>query len=108
MKNLASASAPTLPVTVLSGFFVYRNAWTFHPARYMDMLNAGIPGVLRAKGYLWLASRMDCVGSLAAAGGSRESLALDACLLQDDEFTRGPEAWLRMFDPFPSWSLTEH
>jgi hypothetical protein len=28
---------------------------------------------------------------------------IDAGLLQDDEFTRGPEAWLRMFDPFPSW-----
>jgi len=160
--------------------FVYRNTRPFHPERFMDILNAGIPGVLRAKGYFWLASRMDWVGSLAIAGGATESLAgghwwasrhrvneglkkpfalgdlgvaapdanelpregerralldiwhprfgdrrqelvligvdmpeaeireaLDACILQDEEFMHGPEAWQRLQDPFPSWSLAE-
>jgi G3E family GTPase len=53
--------------------FVYRNTRPFHPARFMAMLSNGIPGVLRAKGYFWLASRMDWVGSLAVAGGATET-----------------------------------
>lgn len=53
--------------------FVYRHSRPFHPARFMGLLNQGIPGVLRAKGYFWLASRMDWVGSLAVAGGATET-----------------------------------
>jgi hypothetical protein len=29
--------------------------------------------------------------------------ALNDALLSDDEFARGPEAWLGLPDPFPAW-----
>lgn len=53
--------------------FVYRSKRPFHPARLQDLLTGGVPGVLRAKGFFWLASRMDWVGELAIAGGATET-----------------------------------
>ena len=53
--------------------FVYAQRRPFHPARFQDLLLRGIPGVLRAKGFFWLASRMDWVGELALAGGATET-----------------------------------
>ncbi|HXP01193.1 MAG TPA: GTP-binding protein [Luteibacter sp.] len=55
--------------------FVYRATKPFHPARFQALLDQGIAGVLRAKGYFWLASRMDWVGNLAVAGGATETSA---------------------------------
>ncbi|MEX1828960.1 GTP-binding protein [Luteibacter sp. CQ10] len=55
--------------------FVYRSGRPLHPVRFHSLLASGIPGVLRAKGYFWLASRMDWVGSLAVAGGATETAA---------------------------------
>lgn len=42
--------------------FVYRARRPFHPARFWACLNAGWPGVIRSKGFFWLASRPDRVG----------------------------------------------
>jgi len=39
--------------------FVYRHRWPFHPARLMEALESDWPGVLRSKGFLWLATRPD-------------------------------------------------
>ncbi|MDF4004114.1 GTP-binding protein [Luteibacter sp. PPL201] len=55
--------------------FVYRAGRPFHPVRLHALLDDGIPGVLRSKGYFWLASRMDWVGNLAVAGGATEVAA---------------------------------
>lgn len=52
--------------------FVYRTMRPFHPMRLHTLINRGMTGVLRAKGYFWLASRMDWVGNLAVAGGATE------------------------------------
>ena len=33
--------------------------------------------------------------------------ALDGCLLTDEEFATGPDAWAKMDDPFPNWAEAE-
>lgn len=50
--------------------FVYRARRPFHPERFMDALRTEWPGVLRSKGYFWLATRMDWAGSFSQAGAA--------------------------------------
>jgi G3E family GTPase len=40
----------------------------------------------------------------------REALtrAFDACLLTEEEFAKGPNAWARLPDPFPAWVPVDH
>jgi G3E family GTPase len=52
------------------GSFVYRARRPFHPARFDALLREEWPGVLRSKGFFWLASRHDVVGEWHQAGGS--------------------------------------
>ena len=48
--------------------FVYRAQRPFHPRRLYALLMQPWPGVLRAKGFFWLASRPDDVGVWSQAG----------------------------------------
>jgi G3E family GTPase len=48
--------------------FVYRSRRPFHPARFQQFCNESWPGVIRAKGFFWLATRPHFVGELAQAG----------------------------------------
>lgn len=48
--------------------FAYRARKPFHPQRFLALLQDGLSGVFRAKGFFWLATRMDLVGGLNLAG----------------------------------------
>jgi G3E family GTPase len=143
--------------------FVYRASRPFHPKRFYGFLHeqgSAWTGVLRSKGFFWLATRNDVVGAWSQAGGSgsfepagmwlaalpkeqwpddedtvadakrhwsephgdrRQELvfigqhmdqvglrtALDACLLTESELKKGPLAWRKLSDPFPSWDQDE-
>lgn len=58
------------------GSFVYRARRPFHPQRLMQLFNQDWPGVVRSKGFFWLASRMDWVGELSQAGGMLQHKAV--------------------------------
>ncbi|KQV16365.1 4-hydroxytetrahydrobiopterin dehydratase [Rhizobium sp. Root1203] len=51
--------------------FVYRERRPFDPARFRSFLDKPWPGVLRAKGHFWLATRPQHVGLMSAAGVQR-------------------------------------
>lgn len=48
--------------------FVYRAKRPFHPARFKAFLDESWPGVIRAKGFFWLATRPQHVGEMSQAG----------------------------------------
>jgi G3E family GTPase len=48
--------------------FVYRARQPLDPARFQAFLNSSWPGVIRAKGFFWLATRPDFVGEVSHAG----------------------------------------
>lgn len=48
--------------------FVYRAKRPFDPARFHALINREWPGVIRAKGFFWLATRPDHVGEISQAG----------------------------------------
>ncbi len=57
------------------GSFVWRVRRPLHPERFMQFLNSDWEGVLRAKGYFWLATRMDWAGELHQAGAALQHQA---------------------------------
>lgn len=48
--------------------FVYRHRWPFHPQRLANELESSWTGVLRSKGFLWLATRPDVQALWSQAG----------------------------------------
>ena len=53
--------------------FVYRARDPFHPVRFAALLQQPWAGVVRAKGWFWVASRPNHTASFQLAGGSRET-----------------------------------
>ena len=50
------------------GNFVYRARRPFHPQRFFDWVESEWPGVLRSKGFFWLASHPTLAGEWSQAG----------------------------------------
>jgi G3E family GTPase len=50
------------------GSFVYRQRRPFHPQRLWDAVHQAWPGVIRSKGFFWLAHRPAIVGEWSTAG----------------------------------------
>jgi G3E family GTPase len=47
---------------------VWRSDRPVHPARFLDMIEEGLDGVVRSKGFVWLASRHDTMALFSQAG----------------------------------------
>lgn len=66
-QELAGSHTPETETYGISSF-VYRAKEPFHAQRLHDYIAQPIKGVVRSKGYFWLASRPEWVASLSGAG----------------------------------------
>ncbi|MFT4199845.1 GTP-binding protein [Gordonia sp. (in: high G+C Gram-positive bacteria)] len=112
---------------------VFRSDRPFHPARLAVALEE-LRGILRSKGFCWVATRPDTAAIWSQAGPNlfieaagpwantderpgqeivfigvrldrgRPERVLSAALLTDDELAAGPRAWASFPDPLPGWA----
>lgn len=86
--------------------FVYRARRPFDPAKFHGFVGETWPGVIRAKGFFWLATRPDFVGEIAQAGAmvrtSRRGLWWAA--VPRSRWPDSPE-WRAVMEPYldPVW-----
>lgn len=71
--------------------FAYLARRPFHPERFWALLQGGLSGVFRAKGFFWLATRMDLVGGLNLAGSELQCAAAGQWWAARDEHAREHE-----------------
>mgnify|MGYP005854260367 FL=1 len=68
LKELRGEHIPETEEYGISSF-VFRSDRPFHPERFWDLLNCEWKGLLRGKGFFWLATRMEMAGLWSQAGG---------------------------------------
>lgn len=86
--------------------FVYRERRPFDPQKFQDFINSNWTGVIRAKGFFWLATRPDHVGELSQAGALVRSgkRGLWWSSISKSRWPDNPE-WLESMKPYlhPVW-----
>ncbi|MDD9911931.1 MAG: zinc metallochaperone GTPase ZigA [Alphaproteobacteria bacterium] len=77
--------------------FVYRDKRPFHPTRFQQFVQSSWQGIVRAKGFFWLASRADYVGELAQAGPQVKTQGIGKWWVDipKEDWPREP-SWLEM------------
>ncbi|MDI3285774.1 GTP-binding protein [Polyangium sp. 15x6] len=71
------------------GSFVFRDRRPFHPARLYALIHEEWPGVIRSKGFFWLATRPEWVVEWSQAGGAYRFGAVGKWLAESTD--DGPE-----------------
>ena len=71
--------------------FSYHARRPFHPDRFSTLLQNGLRGVFRAKGFFWLATRMEEVGGLNLAGSELQCVSAGHWWASRDAQTRESE-----------------
>ena len=68
--------------------FAYHARKPFHPEKFWNLLQEGLAGVFRAKGFFWLATRNDFVGGLNLAGAEFHHAAAGKWWATQDDHAR--------------------
>ena len=83
------SNAPGYPDGVAA--FAYHARRPFHPERFWNLLQDDLRNIFRAKGFFWLATRMDQVGGLNLAGSEVQCAPAGQWWAAHDEETRDRE-----------------
>ena len=132
-QELAGGHAPETEEYGISSV-TFRATRPLHPQRLYNALDQ-LHGVLRSKGFCWIASRPDLVAIWSHAGpnltiepaqywpttdiqrgqelvfigvkldANRVLDLMNSALLTDAELTEGPKRWLDYPDPLPAWDV---